>query len=110
MGVPQTADGGHLDASQIASQVKVLNEAYISHGISFTLADTDYTTNADWFYNFVPDSDTNDEVKGKLRKGGEADLNLYSTGFGAWDGLLGYATFPSDYADKVSCIRMVGHL
>ncbi|KAF8641423.1 hypothetical protein AX16_009976 [Volvariella volvacea WC 439] len=34
-------------------------------------------------------------MKGQLRVGGKADLNVYSVGFN--NGLLGYATFPWDY-------------
>ncbi len=39
-------------------------------------------------------------MKSQLRKGTAADLNVYSVGFnsGAAAGLLGYATFPSDYS------------
>jgi len=39
-------------------------------------------------------------MKNSLRSGGKADLNIYTVGFktGANAGLLGYATFPSDYS------------
>ena len=38
-------------------------------------------------------------MKSTLREGTEADLNVYTVGFtsGSGAGLLGYATFPSDY-------------
>ncbi|KAJ8516605.1 hypothetical protein ONZ45_g6106 [Pleurotus djamor] len=38
-------------------------------------------------------------MKNRLRQGTAADLNIYSVGFnsGSASGLLGYATFPSDY-------------
>jgi len=41
------------------------------------------------------------EMKGQLRKGEANALNVYSVGFvsGPAAGFLGYATFPSDYAD-----------
>ncbi|KAG8906553.1 hypothetical protein FRB99_006667 [Tulasnella sp. 403] len=94
-----TADGGHVTADQMDDQIKVLNEAYNPAGISFELVQSNYTTNAEWFTTLGPESEVNDEVKSQLRQGDEATLNLYSTGFvsGTGQGLLGYATFPSDY-------------
>lgn len=81
----------------------MLNQGYAAGGISFKLAGTDYTTNEEWFNGLGPD-DYNDDVKKALRKGGKSDLNVYSTGFveGSGAGLLGYATFPSDYSSNVS--------
>ena len=91
----------------MASQIEVLNQGYAPGGISFVLAGSDYTTNVDWFANLGPDSSQNDAVKAKLRKGDKATLNLYSTGFtsGSGEGLLGYSTFPSDYASAVSASK-----
>ena len=88
----------------MASQISVLNQGYSSSGISFKLAGSEYTTNADWFNNLGPDSSQNDAAKKALRKGDKATLNLYSVGFvsGSGEGLLGYATFPSDYSGNVS--------
>lgn len=41
-------------------------------------------------------------MKNQLRQGGKADLNVYTVGFvsGSGAGLLGYSTFPSDYASN----------
>ncbi|KAG8898182.1 hypothetical protein FRB99_007626 [Tulasnella sp. 403] len=92
--------GGHLTASQIKKQIKVLNEDYSDGHITFKLKDTDYTTNTAWFEGLGPGNPINTAVKNKLRKGGKKALNVYSTGFvsGSGAGLLGYATFPVDYA------------
>jgi hypothetical protein len=53
-----------------------------------------------WFNYVAPRLPTNTEMKTRLRKGGAADLNVYTVGFkgGPGLGLLGYATFPSSYA------------
>ncbi|KAG9106128.1 hypothetical protein FRC07_008957 [Ceratobasidium sp. 392] len=70
--------------------------------ISFVLAGTTRTTNADWFNNAGPDSSQQTAMKSSLRQGGAAALNVYTVGFtsGSGAGLLGYATFPSDYASN----------
>lgn len=56
--------------------------------------------NADWFNNVGPDSSLQTTMKNSLRTGGASALNVYSVGFvsGSGAGLLGYSTFPSDYA------------
>ncbi|KAG9041909.1 hypothetical protein FS837_011581 [Tulasnella sp. UAMH 9824] len=97
-----SADQGNVPDSQINKQIDVMNKAYASCGISFTLAGTDRNTNADWFNSAGPDSTYQTAMKTALRKGGAGDLNLYSVGFtaGSGVGLLGYATFPSDYASN----------
>ncbi|KAG9022355.1 hypothetical protein FS837_006427, partial [Tulasnella sp. UAMH 9824] len=93
---------GNIPNSQITNQISVLNKAYAYCGYSFTLAGTDWTTNANWFNLAGPDSTYQTAMKSALRKGGAKDLNIYSVGFtsGTGEGLLGYATFPSDYASN----------
>ncbi len=56
--------------------------------------------NAQWFAQVGPDSSLQTTMKRSLRKGGAAALNVYTVGFtsGSGEGLLGYSTFPSDYA------------
>jgi len=91
---------GVVPDSQIASQITVLNNDYASCGITFTLAATDRTVNSDWFNNAGPGTSQQTAMKKALKKGTAAALNVYTVGFvsGAGAGLLGYATFPSDYA------------
>ena len=88
--------------TQIANQISVINKAYASTGYSFTLVGTDRTTNANWFNSAGPDTSYQTAMKTALRKGGAADLNVYTVGFksGSGAGLLGYATFPSSYASN----------
>jgi len=56
--------------------------------------------NANWFNRVAPDSPEQTAMKTALRVGPASALNLYSVGFttGDGEGLLGYATFPSDYS------------
>lgn len=88
---------GDIPDSQIASQISVLNSAYASTGWSFQLVSTDRTTNATW-YTMTPGTTAESQAKNALRKGTAQDLNLYSANIG--QGLLGWATFPSDYSSK----------
>lgn len=88
---------GDIPDSQITAQIQVLNDAYKATGWSFQLAATDRTTNSTW-YTMTPGSTAESQAKNALRKGTADDLNLYSANIG--QGLLGWATFPSDYASK----------
>ncbi|KAF9055031.1 metalloprotease [Hymenopellis radicata] len=95
-----TLDGGYIPDSQIADSITVMNTAYASMGISWTLANTTRTINSNWFNSVGPDSSLQTTMKNALRQGGAADLNVYSVGFttGSGAGLLGYSTFPSSYS------------
>lgn len=85
---------GDIPDSQIASQLQVLNDAYGAYGFSFVLAATDRTTNSTW-YAAGPGTTAERDMKNALRQGSADDLNIYSNNMGG--GLLGWATFPSDY-------------
>ncbi|KAL1946598.1 hypothetical protein VTO73DRAFT_14702 [Trametes versicolor] len=95
-----TTAGGNIPDSQIASQISALNTHYASSGLAFALANTSRTVNSQWFAQVGPDSSLQTTMKKSLRKGGAAALNVYTVGFtsGSGEGLLGYSTFPSDYA------------
>lgn len=88
---------GDIPQSQIDDQIAVLNAAYASTPFKFSLAGVDRTTNATW-YTMAPGSSAEKNAKTALRKGGADALNLYTANPGG--GLLGWATFPSDYAAK----------
>ncbi|CAE6420385.1 unnamed protein product [Rhizoctonia solani] len=91
---------GNVPDSQIVSSISALNSHYSGSGLSFTLAGTDRTTNANWFNSAGPSTSYQTAMKSALRKGNAAALNVYSVGFksGSGAGLLGYATFPSSYS------------
>ncbi|KAJ8487729.1 hypothetical protein ONZ51_g3986 [Trametes cubensis] len=97
-----TTSGGNIPDSMIADQISVLNEDYASSGLSFVLAGTTRTVNSQWFNQVGPDSSLQTTMKRQLRTGGAAALNVYTVGFvsGSGQGLLGYSTFPSDYASN----------
>lgn len=86
---------GDIPQSQIDDQIAVLNAAYAATPFKFTLTSVDRTTNATW-YTMGYGSAAEKAAKTALRKGGADALNLYSANLGG--GLLGWATFPSDYA------------
>jgi hypothetical protein len=94
------ASDGYVPDSQIEAQIDVLNQDYSGTGLSFKLENITRTLNATWFNNVAPDTSLQTDMKNTLRKGDVSTLNLYTVGFTSGDaqGLLGYSTFPSDYA------------
>jgi Pregnancy-associated plasma protein-A len=88
---------GDIPNSQITAQMNVLNAAWGGTGWSFQLVSTDRTTNATW-YTMGYGSAAESAAKAALRKGSADDLNIYSANLGG--GLLGWATFPSEYSSN----------
>ncbi len=86
---------GGVTQGEISGQIGVLNNAFASTGWSFRLVQTTVTANNAW-YTMTPGSVAEREAKAALRRGTAASLNIYLANIG--DGLLGWATFPSDYA------------
>lgn len=99
--IRDAAGAGDLTDQRIADQIKVLNDAYAGStggakmGMKFVLASTERVNNAQWF-TVTPDSSVERDMKSTLRTGGADTLNMYFANIG--QGLLGWATFPSDYA------------
>jgi len=88
--------------SQVEEQVAVLNHDYRETGLSFVLANTSRTIDAEWFTSAGPDNNAQDSMKSTLRRGDATTLNVYTVGFQTSGGLLGYSTFPADYDSKPS--------
>jgi hypothetical protein len=84
---------GNVPDSMINAQIAVLNSSYDE--FEFDLAAVTRTTNATWFgmgYNSAAEK----AAKAALRAGGADALNIYTANLG--NDLLGWATFPQDYA------------
>ena len=90
---------GDIPQSMVDDQIARLNTQYAEWGWQFNLASTDRTTNATW-YTVTPNTSAEQQMKSSLRIGSADDLNLYFANIG--QGLLGWATFPSDYASNPS--------
>jgi hypothetical protein len=92
---------GEVRDSLIGRQMNVLNAGFagfeggFATGFAFTLVSVDRTVNADW-YNAGPGSPDERAMKAALRQGGANALNVYST---SGEAFLGWATFPSSYAE-----------
>ena len=93
---PTPADG-YVSAERIQAQIDVLNAAFASTGFSFNLLEADWTTNGAWS-SMTPGSSAEAQCKTALHRGGPEALNLYSANPG--QGLLGWATFPWNYASS----------
>ena len=92
---------GDVTDAEINDQIDVLNDAYsgqVGGGANtpfrFTLIGVDRTNNEAW-YTMGYGSQEEKAAKAALRKGGAETLNIYTANLGG--GLLGWATFPSDY-------------
>ncbi|EFI26950.1 metalloprotease [Coprinopsis cinerea okayama7 len=95
----ETEEGGNVSEETIEEQMRVLNTAFEPTGVQFALQKITRTVNATLFASVGPLTNFQTEMKVALREGGAADLNVYTVGFeeGPGAGLLGYATFPSDF-------------
>lgn len=96
---------GDVPLAQINAQMDVLNNSYGGGTggsvtpFHFTLVGVDRTTNANW-YSMSYGSAAESQAKAALHRGGAKDLNIYSANLGG--GLLGWSTFPWDYASNPS--------
>jgi hypothetical protein len=92
---------GDVSDANVANQIKILNVVFLNQ-LTFTLVSIGRTINSKWFNTVGQENEEEDkattEMKNALRKGSSSDLNLYTVGFPG-SGLLGFATFPSDYAE-----------
>jgi hypothetical protein len=97
--IRSSSGGGDVSDMRINQQLNVLNSAFASTGWSFNLVETTRTNNDSW-YTMTPGSTAETQAKAALRQGSADDLNIYLANIGG--GLLGWATFPSNYASAPS--------
>jgi len=83
-----------VTTAQINNQISVLNAAYAASTFTFSLQTVDHTNNSTWYTCTGGSCET--QMKNALRKGGSNALNIYFNNMGG--GLLGWATFPWQYA------------
>ena len=92
--IRDSSGNGGVTTTQINNQITVLNNAYAGCGFTFTLASVDITNNSTWYTCTGGSCESN--MKNALRKGTATALNFYTNNMGS--GLLGWATFPWNYA------------
>src|SRR4029453_1886830 len=103
--IRSSSGAGDVTDAQINAQIDVLNDAYSGHTggantpFRFALAGVTRTNNDAW-YTMGYGSQEEKAAKAALRVGGAETLNIYTANLGG--GLLGWATFPSDYRKRPS--------
>ncbi|HEX8557867.1 MAG TPA: zinc metalloprotease [Pyrinomonadaceae bacterium] len=103
---------GNITQTMIDNQIRVLNDAYAgatggaSTPFRFQVVGVDRTQNDQWF-TAVIGSRAERQMKNALHKGTAKDLNFYTNGMG--QSLLGWATFPWEYAGNPTMDGVVCH-
>ena len=90
-----SGNDGKITEQQRVEQIQVLNDAYRSHGIEFINEEVDEIVKTDWF-NMGHESFAERLAKQALGKEPERYLNFYTSQLQG--GLLGWATFPFEFA------------
>jgi len=88
---------GNVTDAKIAEQMAVLSDAYAACGVTFSLDRVTRTTDARW-YTMTPGSAEEAEAKETLHVDTSQYMNVYLAGIG--QGLLGWATFPTNQAEQ----------
>jgi hypothetical protein len=104
--IKSSAGNGDVTDAMIRDQLAELDSAYVASGFTFQLVSRDDHTNDAW-YNATHGSPAEADMKNQLRQGSATALNLYT---GVNDGsLLGWATFPNNYATRPKMDGVVIH-
>jgi hypothetical protein len=87
---------GGVTPGQVAAQIDVLKASFAASGFTFTLMGVSYSDNDAWYTTTGGASEA--AMKATLHQGGSNALNIYSNNMGG--GLLGWATWPWNYASS----------
>lgn len=87
-------DNGDVPDAAIQAQLGVLDRAYAAHGWRFRLVEIDRQTKPAWF-TMRAGTPEEHNAKAALRRGDARALNIYTADPG--NGVIGYATYPTDY-------------
>ena len=93
-----TTDQGNVPDSWITNQIELLNKDYSNTFVNFNLNTITRTLNETWFDEIDYDNEIETAMKQELRQGDSLTLNIYTAKLSG--GLLGWATFPTDLADR----------
>ncbi|KAG9225708.1 hypothetical protein CCMSSC00406_0007565 [Pleurotus cornucopiae] len=92
----ETEEGGDTNPLFINTSIDIMNYHFKDAGIRWNLVNVSRTTNEVWFRNVSGNSTGEFEMKQALKKGGKADLNVYSVD-NTYETAFGWATFPYEY-------------
>ena len=76
--------------------MEVLNKEFAAAGFRFVLGYGNPRHGEDWFHNVTQGSAEDREMRTRFHVGDARTLNIYSVALDS--GVLGYSTFPWDYA------------
>jgi len=93
----ETREGGFISDSDIAAQIKTLNNDFNGTGISWVLVKTSRINSPDWFVHAFPGSEQEQVMKQMYNIGDAATLNIYTLTFNSTTKSLGTASIPSAY-------------
>jgi hypothetical protein len=77
-----------------------MNQDYSQTGFKWKLVNITRMENEKWFHELADGSPEEHEMKTRYRQGGPSTLNVYTVGFTVGPPILGYASFPMDYASN----------
>ena len=87
---------GNVSDQMIANQMQVLNNAYAGTGFSFQTVSIERVSNRTWYNGCYGRAEK--KMKSALADSPATTLNIYTCN--PSQGILGYATFPSSYAES----------
>ncbi|KIY67680.1 zincin [Cylindrobasidium torrendii FP15055 ss-10] len=88
---------GNVSDELINTQFDLLNDAFNTTDVQFTLTSVTRTDNFDWFKGVYMGSDAEAGMTAALHTGGVETLNIYFADLG---GLTGYSQFPWSYTSQ----------